>query len=70
MKTKQLRAALNGVCAYQHMMDKPVMSALTGLLDGLCSGQGEQALGEYTRLFYALRSEAACDRPVCRRILR
>lgn len=57
MKMQQLRAALKGVCAYRHIMDRPVMSALTGLLDALCAEQGEQALEQYTQLFYALQQE-------------
>ena len=57
MNIQQLRAALRGVCVYKHMMGKLVMSALTGLLDGLCAGNGEQALEKYTQLFYILRCE-------------
>ena len=57
MKIQELRAALRGVCVYKHIMGKPVMSALTGLVDGLCAGDGEQALEQYTQLFYTLRCE-------------
>lgn len=59
MKLQQTRAALKGVCAYRNLMDRPVMAALTRLLDALCAGQGEGALDQYTALFYALRSEGA-----------
>lgn len=57
MKVQQLRIALKGVCAYKHMADKPVMGALTRLIDGLCDSVGEKALEAYTALFYTLRQE-------------
>jgi len=57
MEIQKLRGALKGVCAYKHMMQKPVMAALTELMDALCKGLGEQALEAYTSLFYTLRQE-------------
>ncbi len=59
MEIQKLRAALKGVCAYKHMMEKPVMLALAGLTDALCTGFGERALEGYTSLFYTLRQEGA-----------
>lgn len=57
MELASLRAALKGVCAYKNMMDKPVMAALTELVDALGMGLGERALQAYTGLFYTLRCE-------------
>ena len=57
MEIQKLRGALKCVCAYKHMMEKPVMAALTGLVDALCTGFGERALEGYTSLFYTLRQE-------------
>ena len=54
MDFKQLRVALKGICVYKHMMTRPVMTAVTALLDRLACGEGEQALEAYTDLYHAL----------------
>jgi predicted AAA+ superfamily ATPase len=48
---------LKGVSAYRNILKLPVMEAAVKLLDHLANRQGEQALEEYTQLFYLLRYE-------------
>ena len=57
MNTAALRAALLTVSAYKDVLRAPVMERALRLLDDLSHARGEQALGAYTDLFYALRQE-------------
>lgn len=57
MELKALRAALRGVSAYYKLKKLPVMVRLSGLLDALAAGRGEEALDQYAGLFCALREE-------------
>jgi hypothetical protein len=45
---------------YRDLLPKPPLAEVSGLLDALCAGRGEEALSHYTGLFYAL-STAGCD---------
>ena len=55
MDTAALRAALLSVSAYKDVLRAPVMDTLLRLLSALSLHRGEEALGAYTDLFYALR---------------
>jgi len=55
MELNALRAALGGVCAYRELLGAAVMGKVSALLDALYRKEGEQALGAYSDLFYALR---------------
>lgn len=55
MDTAALRAALLSVSAYKDVLRAPVMDTLLHLLSALSLHRGEEALGAYTDLFYALR---------------
>ncbi len=59
MDIQKLCAGITGMCAYRHIVDKPVMAALTELLNALCTTQAEHALSAYSRLFFTLRQEGA-----------
>ncbi len=59
MDIQKLCADIMSVCAYRYIVDRPVMSALTALLNALRMGQGEKALSTYSQLFFALRQEGA-----------
>jgi len=52
-----LRSALLGLTAYRPLLDGPVLGQALSLLTALAKGRGEEALGAYTALFYALRQE-------------
>ena len=60
MELHELRMALKGISAHKHLMGDPVMTAVTHLLDALCTNRGEAALEHYTTLYYNLQ-QAQCD---------
>ena len=57
MELTALRAALRGLSAYRELKELPVMAHMVHLLDHLAGGQGEEAVDDYTALFYYLRRE-------------
>lgn len=57
MELTALRAALRGLSSYRELKELPVMAHMVHLLDHLAGGQGEEAVDDYTALFYYLRRE-------------
>ena len=57
MDLMTLRACLMGLSAFRTLRDTDILSKTTAMLDDLRAKQGEQALEDYTELFYALRSK-------------
>lgn len=55
MEVRKLRAELQGISAYRNLLVEPPLVEASGLLDALCVGAGEEALLQYTGLYYALR---------------
>ena len=57
MELTALRAALRGLSSYRELKELPVMAHMVHLLDHLAGGQGEEAVDDYTALFYYQRRE-------------
>ena len=57
MELTALRAALRGLSSYRELKELPLMAHMVHLLDHLAGGQGEEAVDDYTALFYYLRRE-------------
>ena len=55
MDLMTMRASLLGLSAFRSFKEKEVLAVNLRLLDAVKQQQGEQALEEYTRLYYALR---------------
>lgn len=54
MTIDSLRCSLRGITAYKHLTDTSLLTAARALLDALAAGRGEEALEQYTRLFFLL----------------